>query len=67
MQKLNCRDTKGTPKVVRKQWRKAGFRMTNLTTYESEIVEARWVFKLILVRLISIREPSSQYQLESPS
>ena len=67
MQKLNCRDTKGTPKVVRKQWRKAAFRTTNLTTYESEIVEARWVFRLIHVRLISIRAPSSQYQLENPS
>ena len=67
MQKLNCRDTKGTPKVVQKQWRKAAFRMTNLTTHESESVEARRVFKLILVTLISIRVASGQYQLESPS
>ena len=41
MQKLNCRDTKGTPKLVRKQWRKAAFRTANLTTYASESVEAR--------------------------
>ena len=45
MQKLNCRDIKGTPKVVRKQWRKAAFRTTNLTTFESKIVETRRVFK----------------------
>ena len=67
MQKLNCRDAKGTPKLARKQWRKAAFRTANLTTYESESVEARRVFKLILDRLISTRAPSSQYQLENPS
>ena len=44
MQKKNRRDKKGTPKVVRKQWQKAAFRMTPLTTFESEMVETRWVF-----------------------
>ena len=52
MQKLNCRDTKGTPKVVRKQWRKAAFRTTNLTTFESKIVETRRVFQWILDSLL---------------
>lgn len=54
MQKLNCRGTKGTPKVARKQWRKAAFRTTNLTTFESKIDETRRVFKMIPDSLLLI-------------